>query len=242
MENVKNKISINKIFEIVVKGFWIFIIGSIAGSIIETIVGIFQNGIIEIRQGLVYGPFVPVYGIGLLVYYFSISKINGYKKIFLLSMILGGITEYTFSYVQERLFGTVSWDYSNLLFNLNGRTSLLHCTYWGIFGIIFVRYMLPTLIKFEKYSKNIKFRFATALFIFVMIINVSISYLAGIRNYERKQNIIADNIIEEFIDENYSEEFIDKLYARKIKIDGKADLFQRVNETFQFEELLNIMQ
>ena len=242
MEKIKNSIKLNNICEIIVKGFWIFVIGSIAGSIIETIVGIFQNGIVEVRQGLVYGPFVPVYGIGLTVYYFTISKIKGYKKIFFVSMLLGGITEYLFSYVQERLFGTVSWDYSNLLFNINGRTSLLHCMYWGIFGIIFVKYMLPTLFKFEKYSKNNKFRIATALFILVMIVNISISYLAGVRNYERKQNIIADNIIEKFIDENYSEEFIDKLYARKIKIDGKADLIQRVNETFQFEELLNIIQ
>lgn len=242
MEKIKKERNLNKIFEIIVNGFWIFIIGSIAGSIIETIVGIFQNGIVEIRQGLVYGPFVPVYGIGLVVYYFSISKIKSYKKIFLHSMLLGGITEYVFSYIQEKLFGTVSWDYSNLLFNINGRTSLLHCTYWGIFGIIFVKYLLPHLSKFEAYSKNKKFRFATAIFILVMSINISISYLAGVRNCERKQNIIADNIIEEFIDENYSEEFIDKLYARKIKIEGQADLLQKVNETFQINEILNIIQ
>lgn len=242
MEKIQKGRNLNKIFEIIVNGFWIFIIGSIAGSIIETIVGIFQNGIVEIRQGLVYGPFVPVYGIGLVVYYFSISKIKEYKKIFLLSMLLGGITEYVFSYVQESLFGTVSWDYSNLLFNINGRTSLLHCTYWGVFGIIFVKYMLPYLSKFEVYSKNKKFRMATAIFILVMSVNISISYLAGIRNYERKKNVIADNVIEKFIDERYPEEFVDKLYARKIKIEGQSDLLQKVNETFQINDILNIIQ
>ena len=75
-----------------------------------------------------------------------------------------------------------------------------------------------------------------------MFVNISISYLAGVRNCERKQNIIADNIIEEFIDENYSEEFIDKLYARKIKIEGQADLLQKVNETFKINDILNIIK
>ncbi len=236
----QKKINFEKVAQIIVNSFWVFVIGSVAGSIIETIVGIFQNGLIEIRQGLVYGPFVPVYGFGLLVYYFSISKLKGYKKIFFVSMILGGITEYIFSYCQEKLFGTVSWDYSDLMFNINGRTSLLHCIYWGGFGIAFVKYLLPILIKLEKYSVNQKFRIASVICCMVMIINVGISYLAGIRNIERKNNLVADNIIEEFIDKNYSEEFIDKLYARKIKIDGESDLFTKVNETFQIMEFFNL--
>ena len=46
------------------------------------------------------------------------------------------------SYFQELLFGTISWDYSNLWFNINGRTSLLHCTYWGIGGVLFMKYVM----------------------------------------------------------------------------------------------------
>ena len=57
-------------------------------------------------------------------------------------MLLGGITEYLCSYIQEKAFGTISWDYSYLLFNINGRTSLLHCTYWGIAGILYITYIL----------------------------------------------------------------------------------------------------
>ena len=58
-------------------------------------------------------------------------------------MLLGGIVEYLCSYFQELLFGTISWDYSNLWFNINGRTSLLHCTYWGIGGVLFMKYVMP---------------------------------------------------------------------------------------------------
>ena len=44
---------------------------------------------------------------------------------------------------KKKLFGTISWDYSNIPFNINGRTSLLHCIYWGIGGIIFIKYLYP---------------------------------------------------------------------------------------------------
>lgn len=45
------------------KVFIIFIIGSICGYIFETIVVLFQKGHFEIRQGVIYGPFIPVYGL-----------------------------------------------------------------------------------------------------------------------------------------------------------------------------------
>lgn len=117
----------------IVKLFWIFLIGSFIGYIIETIVGIVQNGHLVSRQGLLFGPFIQVYGIGLVTYYLVISKMKKKNniRIFFVSMILGGVVEYLFSYFQQKIFGTVSWDYSNLLFNVNGRTSLLHCLYWG---------------------------------------------------------------------------------------------------------------
>ena len=136
MKRVDNSIMVirkeNLLFKIV-KLFWIFLIGSFIGYIIETIVGLVQNGHLVSRQGLLFGPFIQVYGIGLVTYYLVISKIKtrNYIKIFLISMLLGGIVEYLFSYFQEKLFGTISWDYSALLFNINGRTSLLHCIYWG---------------------------------------------------------------------------------------------------------------
>lgn len=41
---------------------WLFVIGSFIGYIVEMGVGFVQNGHFESRQGLIYGPFTPVYG------------------------------------------------------------------------------------------------------------------------------------------------------------------------------------
>ena len=131
--------------------FWLFIIGSILGYIFEMIVVLFQKGYFESRQGLIYGPFTPVYGIGAIIYYLILNNIkkDNKIKIFFITAILGGITEYICSLVQEKVFGTISWDYSYLIFDINGRTSLLHCSYWGIAGIIYVIYIDPFLEKLK---------------------------------------------------------------------------------------------
>ena len=123
MEDVKNKGEKKEVLNKLVKVFWVFIIGSVIGYVLEMIVGLVQNGHFVSRQGLLIGPFIQVYGLGLVTYYLVISKIKDKNnvKIFILSMILGGVIEYLFSFFQEKLFGTISWDYSNLPFNINGR-------------------------------------------------------------------------------------------------------------------------
>lgn len=138
VEIPNKKISKKENLQKIIKLFWIFLIGSIIGYIIEMIVGLVQNGHFVSRQGLLFGPFIQVYGVGLVIYYLVISNIKqkNYIKIFFTSMLLGGIVEYLFSFFQEVLFGTISWDYSDLIFNLNGRTSLLHCLYWGTGGVL----------------------------------------------------------------------------------------------------------
>ena len=102
----------------------------------------------------VIGPFTQVYGAGLVVYYLIVPKAKSNLQVFLVSMVLGGIVEYLFSYFQEYFFGTISWDYSNLWFNLNGRTSLLHCIYWGTGGILFMKFIYQLVQKLDNIYKS----------------------------------------------------------------------------------------
>lgn len=206
-----------KIVETILVAFIIFILGSLAGSVIETIVGVFQNGYIEIRQGVLYGPFVPVYGVGAVVFYYGLSQWKSKKAVFFMGMLLGGITEFVYSFVQESWFGGVSWDYSNLLFNIQGRTSLLHCIYWGIFALVFYQWLIPFFHQFMEKIQRPKIKYVTAVILVLMLCNIGISTMAGIRNYERKKHIQATNIIEEFLDDTYPQTVVDKIYAEKIK-------------------------
>ena len=210
----------NKLNEIN-KIFLIFMIGSIIGYIVEMIVALVQNGHFVSRQGLLYGPFTPVYGIGILVYYifFRIVKNRDKKIVFISSMILGGITEYLCSYIQEKAFGTVSWDYSNWLFNIDGRTTLIHCTYWGFAGLLYVSYIEPLIPKIEEVVRNHKVKImATSVAIF-MVFNVAISSMAAIRQKERQENIAANSKIDVFLDNTYPDEYMDEVFENQKRVE-----------------------
>lgn len=74
-------------------------------------------------------------------------------------MIMGGTLEYLCSFFQEILFGTISWNYSDLFLNLNGRTSILYCFYWGIIAVVFLKVVYPWLQKIEPliYKKELEY-------------------------------------------------------------------------------------
>ena len=207
----------NKLREELIILFWIFIVGSIAGFIFEITVVFFQKGHFELRQGLIYGPFIPVYGIGAILYYMALNKIKLKNKlqIFLITMLLGGLTEYLCSFMQEKLFGTISWDYSYLPFNIQGRTSLLHCIYWGIGGILYVTYIEPIIEKMrEKINKNC-IRIITIILALFMIFDITISWMAVERQIERKSNVEPENKMDLFFDEHYPDEYIDRIFNNK---------------------------
>ena len=218
MEETSNSIMIvdkESIIQKLTKIFWIFLIGSIIGYGLEMIVGLVQNGHFVSRQGLLFGPFIQVYGVGLVAYYLVISNIKkkSYIKIFFITMLLGGIVEYLFSYLQETWFGTISWAYSNLLFNIHGRTSLLHCLYWGVGGVLFVRFILPLIRSLNEWCKNTNFRFITAFLVLFITFDIVMSGMAGSRQLERKNNIAANGYIDNFFDEYYPDEKLEQIYS-----------------------------
>lgn len=197
--------------------FWLFIIGSILGYIFEMIVVLFQKGYFESRQGLIYGPFTPVYGIGAIIYYLVLNKVKTRNKlkIFFITMILGGATEYISSFIQEKAFGTISWDYSYLIFNLNGRTSLLHCTYWGIAGVLYVTFIEPLIEKLKQIIDTKSFKVVTIFLSIFMIFNIQISCFAADRQFERRKNIEPENRLDMFLDKYYPDEYMNQIFTNK---------------------------
>ena len=211
-----NKEKLQKTKDELIKVFWVFLIGSIIGCIVETLVGIIFDHSFKIRQGLIYGPFIPVYGIGAIMYYFIVSRVGDVKKVFVFSMFLGGAIEYFCSYFQELCFGTVSWDYSNMFLNIGGRTSLLFCLCWGVLGVLFVKFALPLLQKIDIYIGNVQFKTITAILVGFMLFNVGISCLAGVRQNERVQRIEAKSKMDAFLDKHYPDVVMDKVYSNKM--------------------------
>lgn len=214
----KKEMKDKKIINYIIIIFWIFIIGSIFGFFAEMIYALVYSRTLEIRKGLIYGPFIQIYGMGAIAYYILISRVKEPKEAFCYGMIMGGALEYLCSFLQEIFFGTISWDYSKLFMNLNGRTSLLYCVYWGIIAVIFLKIIYPWFKKMEPliYKKGV--RIFTVFFSAFMIFDVAISCMAADRQEKRHMNIEPQSVIDEFLDKTYPDEFLDKIYNNKIEM------------------------
>lgn len=204
-----------RLINFIIRIFWVFIIGSVFGFFIEITYTLAYTRTFVIRKGLIYGPFIQVYGMGAMAYYLLISKVKEPKKAFFIGMLMGGILEYLCSFFQEIFFGTISWDYSNRFMNLNGRTSLLYCFYWGIIAVVFLKIIYPWFEKidgliYKKWTKLI-----TVIVMIFMVFDITISCMAAARQQERRQNIPAKNSIDVFIDKHYPDELVDKVYNNK---------------------------
>ena len=148
--------------KLIIKLFWLFVIGSFAGYIFETIITICQ-GHYEVRKGLIYGLFIPVYGIGLVAYHIVLS---------------------------------------NIKFNKLSK--------WKrIIAVFFI----PLVNKMDTLLLKKKMKIITYICTIYMLGNIIISSLAVYRQYQRRNNIEAVNIIDKIVDQKYTDDYLKKIYT-----------------------------
>lgn len=125
--------------------FILFIIYSFLGWIFECIHMALTTKEV-VNRGFLFGPVIPVYGVGLSLIVSLLSKFKSNFIIFLiLSFILIAILEYLVSFILEKIFKIRWWDYSDKKFNLNGRICLNTMIIF-IIGAIFITYLVHPLI------------------------------------------------------------------------------------------------
>lgn len=197
------------------KLFWIFYIGCLAGVIIEIIWCLVKNGYFEYRTAMILEPLNPVYGFGALLLTLCFSKVKKLSDIliFVYSFIIGGLFEVACSLFQEFTFGTVSWHYTeNYLPILGNRTSLIYCLFWGILGLLWVKFIYPFLTKTIEKLPN---KFGKILtYILVVFVSFDIIFSSGavLRQRERRNGIPADSAIDRFYDSHFDDETLKFFY------------------------------
>lgn len=194
--------------------FWIFVIGCFLGVVIETFWCMLRYHKIESRKGLVWGPFNLVYGFGAVVMTLGLWPVMDKRSltIFLAGSLLGGTYEYICSLIQEKLLGTVSWDYRGFILNLHGRINLIYCFFWGILALVWVRELYPTmsgLIGRIPLSAGIPLmRFG----VFFFILDTLHSGLVVYRMNERQGGHASQNRIWRLYDLLYPDEKVRRIY------------------------------
>lgn len=193
----------------------VFTICSIVGFIVETVWCLLKNRHYESRKSLLYGPFSVVYGIGgtLLTVALRPFRTASDLIVFTVAFVTGTATEYICSFCQERIWGTVSWDYSNFPMNIHGRVCLLYSVFWGVLGILWNKHMMPF---FAAFAELFPVRWYTVLswvFFWVFLIDALLSAVAVGRMCERIRGVPANDPIRRYFDRRYPDEKLKKVYA-----------------------------
>jgi len=124
--------------------FLLFLIYSFIGYVIETIsVSIIEKRLI-LSRGFLIGPYLPIFGVGALSLSCFLQK---YQKdiiiLFLMSAFICLTIEYFSSLLMEKIFQLRWWDYSEKKFNINGRVCLELGIYFGIGGVLAIKFGNP---------------------------------------------------------------------------------------------------
>ena len=197
------------------KLFWVFFIGCFAGVVLETIYCLIQRGHYESRVGLIYGPFNLVYGIGALCLSGALYRFRNRGRVFSFvgGFVVGSVVEYACSWFQEVCFGSTSWDYSNMPYNLNGRICLLYSVFWGILGIFWIKDIYPRMAKWILKIPNKVGKPLTWALLAFMVFNSVMTLFTSLRWTARREGVEPRNAFEAYIDEHYPDERMQKIFA-----------------------------
>lgn len=202
----------------------IFIFCSMFGTFYEQVYHLINHfvrtGVLEwsIRQSVIYGPFNFIYGLGgVLLVCLLVPKKDNWKVVYGCGCLLGGSLEYFLSLVQELIFGTVSWDYSNRLLNIDGRTTLPYMLFWGLLTLLAVYKFYPIISNIVERIPNMIGKVITNILITLIVLDALVSLTAVTRQTLRNEGVEPYTIIGRLCDKYYPDDYLKKIYhnARK---------------------------
>lgn len=147
----------------------LFFILSFAGWLWEILAYLAIDHVL-VNAGVNRGPYVPIYGVGGVLLWFLLRRFYRRPGVtFLCSMAVCTVVEYIGSVLLELIFGMRWWDYSDRIFNLNGRICLLASLCFGMFGMLQNCFLLPFYMRFyHKLSVKTRYILCVALSVFLI--------------------------------------------------------------------------
>lgn len=192
--------------------FWIFTIACVFGDLIETIYHylVVVPGDWEIRAGMLWGPFSPIYGFGAVLMTIALNRFHKANVfiVFLVSAVIGGAFEYLVSWFMEFAFGAVAWDYTGTFLSIGGRTNFMFMCMWGFLGVAWIKLALPWVLKLVNLIPW-KWRYSlTTICAGLMIFDGAMTLITLDCWYERLAGLEPDNAIAWFCADHFNNEFM----------------------------------
>ena len=173
--------------------FLLFFIYSVIGYIVEVITVSIYSKKLTFSRGFLIGPYIPIYGIGIICIVRLLSKYqNDILILFIMSTIICTTIEYLTSLMMEKVFKLRWWDYSDKSFNVNGRVCLTNSVLFGFGGIIIMKIVNPFIESILLRFKPWLITLLSLVFLTSFVIDIIVSLVAmfnikiDIKKYTRK--------------------------------------------------------
>ena len=195
--------------------FWIFIVASVIGLCMEMVFCLLVNGVWKDRAGLLWGPFSPIYGFGAVLMTVALNRYwyRNVPFIFVIAGLIGAAFEFFVSWYMETAFGVTAWDYSGAFLSIQGRTDFAHFCAWGMLGVLWIRIILPEVMRIVEL---IPFRwraFVTVAALVFMIVNAVMTLLCVDCWSQREAGFPVETEMQQFFAEHYDDAFMEKRFA-----------------------------
>ncbi|MFR7592826.1 MAG: putative ABC transporter permease [Longibaculum sp.] len=193
------------------KVFIFFVIGCLIGTYYEEILWFVRFGVWTDRQGMIYGPFSPIYGLGVAIFVAILGKHNderSWLKTWFYAALIGGGTEFLTSWIADVCFGVVFWDYSHMFLNIMGRTTIPFMIGWGVGGTFLMKVVYPFV---SKWVEKVPYRIARPIYIVSLVfitLDLIITYSAFGRMALRNNGQKPYTFIGEIYDKIYDNDFM----------------------------------
>lgn len=195
--------------------FWIFIIGSVCGWLIEFFFTLIMQHEFINHSALVIGPLNIIYGFGACILTILLYKYQDQElwKIFAISFLGGSILEYICSWGMELFLGFTAWDYSSKFLNINGRICLLYSVMWGFLGIIWIKFIYPWLIRFIDLWDYQKGRKISIILLVFLAFDAAITVSAIFRAKEKERGVMPNNVYEKVLDDTFNQDYLKNMFS-----------------------------
>jgi len=142
----------------------LFFVFAAFGWMWEVSLHLIRDGVF-VNRGYFHGPWLPIYGFGGIGILLILKKFR--RSVFLTfitTIVLCGVLEYGTSWVMEKTLGKRWWDYSDYMFNLQGRICLEALLIFAVGGCAIIYLIAPKVDDFlQKIPAKGKIPLAVAL-------------------------------------------------------------------------------